>query len=156
MYTRGGARAMGMADALGALEVGRRADVVVAGPTIRRWCRTSTRCVHLALIQGHRGVRTVICDGRVVVDEGEPVTVDRAAVVARARASARAMAERTDLSSRAPCMSEVRLTRVTKTYGLVTASTTCRCISRTGEFTTVLGPSGSGKTTMLSLIAGIG
>jgi cytosine/adenosine deaminase-related metal-dependent hydrolase len=53
--------------------------------------------LQLALIQGNRSVRTVICEGRVVLDEGEPVTLDRRAVLARARASARSMAARTDL-----------------------------------------------------------
>lgn len=51
-------------------------------------------------------------------------------------------------------MSEVRLTRVTKTYGLVTALDAVSMHLPEGQFTTVLGPSGSGKTTVLSLIAG--
>ncbi len=51
-------------------------------------------------------------------------------------------------------MSEVRLTRVTKTYGLVTALDSVSMHIPEGGFTTVLGPSGSGKTTVLSLIAG--
>lgn len=97
MHTRGGARALGMAGSLGALEVGRRADVVVRRADDPAMVPDFDPMLQLALIQGNRGVRTVICEGRVVLDEGEPVTLDRRAVLARARASARSMAARTDL-----------------------------------------------------------
>jgi spermidine/putrescine ABC transporter ATP-binding subunit len=48
----------------------------------------------------------------------------------------------------------LRLDRVTKRYGAVTAVDTLMLEIRQGEFFTLLGPSGSGKSTTLLLIAG--
>ena len=52
-------------------------------------------------------------------------------------------------------MTRVRFSKVSKSYGAVTAIGDLTLSVESGEFTTILGPSGSGKTTMLSLIAGI-
>jgi cytosine/adenosine deaminase-related metal-dependent hydrolase len=97
MHTRGGARAMGMSGSLGLLAPGRRADLVVRRADDPLMCPGVDPALHLALLLGNRGVRTVVCDGAVVLDEGEPRTMDRAEVLSRARGSAQRMAARTDL-----------------------------------------------------------
>ena len=55
---------------------------------------------------------------------------------------------------REPTMAEVRLERVVKRYGNVTALQSIDLEIQEGEFLTLLGPSGCGKPTTLRLIAG--
>jgi 5-methylthioadenosine/S-adenosylhomocysteine deaminase len=97
MHTRGGARAMGLSANLGILAPGRRADVVVRRADDPLMSPGFDPALHLALLLGNRSVRMVVCNGAVVLDEGEPVTLDRAEVLFRARASAQRMAARTGL-----------------------------------------------------------
>jgi 5-methylthioadenosine/S-adenosylhomocysteine deaminase len=85
MATQGGARAIGMGGALGAIWPGMVADLVLI----------DTRVPHLtpmhdplaALVYSARGadVRTVIVDGGVVVRDRQVITLDEEAVLARAR-----------------------------------------------------------------------
>ena len=87
MGTRGGARAMGLGHAIGSLEVGKRADVVLVrtdGPNASGYS-----CAEAFLYECADGsdVRTVLVDGEVVVSDGELVTVDADEI--RSRAAAR-------------------------------------------------------------------
>ena len=85
MATRGGARAIGMGDTLGAIRPGFLADLILI----------ETRAPHLtplhdplaALVYSARGsdVRTVIVDGEIVVKDGTVTTLDEEEVLARAR-----------------------------------------------------------------------
>jgi 5-methylthioadenosine/S-adenosylhomocysteine deaminase len=85
MATRGGARAIGMGDTLGAIRPGFLADLVLI----------ETRVPHLtpmhdplaALVYSARGsdVRTVIVGGEIVVKDGTVTTLDEEEVLARAR-----------------------------------------------------------------------
>ena len=52
-------------------------------------------------------------------------------------------------------MAEVRLERVTKTFGDVTAVDDLDVTIKDGEFLVLLGPTGAGKTTTLRLVAGL-
>ncbi|MFJ7048800.1 amidohydrolase family protein [Streptomyces sp. NPDC101112] len=88
--TRGGARALGLGDRIGALEVGRAADIVLMdlrGPH----CRPLHDPV-AALVYSVRAsdVRDVVVDGRVVVRDGRLLTADVPGLLAgiEARASA--------------------------------------------------------------------
>jgi 5-methylthioadenosine/S-adenosylhomocysteine deaminase len=85
MATRGGARAIGMGDTLGAIRPGFLADLVLI----------ETRAPHLtpmhdplaALVYSARGsdVRTVMVGGEIVVKDGAVTTLDEEEVLARAR-----------------------------------------------------------------------
>ena len=92
MATRAGARTLGLARDIGSIEAGKRADLIVV----------DRDRLHLApgpdpystLVYAARGsdVRTTVVDGEVLVDECRPTRVDRAEVVAEARAAARQLA----------------------------------------------------------------
>lgn len=98
MFTRGGARAMGMADRLGQLAVGLPADIVIRRGDMPEAQPGFDPVRNLMLIQRSKGVETVICDGRVIVAGGRPVGVDLDAVIADARVSARRTAQVADLT----------------------------------------------------------
>jgi 5-methylthioadenosine/S-adenosylhomocysteine deaminase len=94
MATRAGARTLGREDEIGSLEVGKRADVIVVDrdrPHLAPGPDPYSTLVYAA--RGH-DVRTTIVDGTVLVDDFEPVRVDRTEVVAEARAAAQELATR--------------------------------------------------------------
>ena len=76
--TLGGARALGLADQIGSVEVGKRADLLVvdARPHL------PNGDVYTTLVYSCRGadVRTVLVDGRVVVEDGRLLSLDLEAV----------------------------------------------------------------------------
>ena len=98
MATRSGARTLGLEHELGSIEVGKRADLIIV----------DRDQLHMApgpdpystLVYSARGsdVRTTIVDGEVLVSDFLPVRVDRAEVVAEARAAARDLAARCIMS----------------------------------------------------------
>ena len=86
--TRQGAQAIGMGNAVGSLEIGKRADIVLLdqrSPTLAPLVDGYGVVVHSA--SGH-DVDTVIVDGRVVVSGGRLTQADGDAIVARAQAVA--------------------------------------------------------------------
>jgi cytosine/adenosine deaminase-related metal-dependent hydrolase len=85
MATTGGARAMLETD-LGLIAPGQKADLVLHDLDAGWW--TPLNDPVQQLVFGERGgsVRTVIVDGRVLVEEGRAVTIDEAAVTKEARA----------------------------------------------------------------------
>ncbi len=91
--TRGGARAAGMGEELGAIEVGRRADLILVDPSDADcWGAKDPFYLAAHCILG-RDVRSVIVDGKLVMKEREMLTVDLAALRARLAADgARIMA----------------------------------------------------------------
>ena len=94
MATRSGARTLGLEHELGSIEVGKRADLIIVDrdqPHIAPGPDPYSTLVYSA-----RGsdVRTTIVDGEVLVSDFLPVRVDRAEVVAEARAAARDLAAR--------------------------------------------------------------
>jgi cytosine/adenosine deaminase-related metal-dependent hydrolase len=87
--TRGGARALGLAGEVGALEAGRKADLVVVDarrPHLVPTLRIVSGFVH----NGQAGdVDSVMVDGRWLLREGRALTIDEADVVSRAEEIAR-------------------------------------------------------------------
>ena len=91
MATLGGAKALGMADTLGSLAVGKAADLVVFDanrPHLRPHVNPLGNLVHTG--QG-RDVRIVVVAGEVLVEDGRPTKVDMEAVCAEAEAASRAL-----------------------------------------------------------------
>ena len=94
MATIDGARAMGLEDRIGSLEVGKQADIVVLDfrrPHLVPCENALGNLVHVA--QG-RDVEHVFVDGQQVVDGGLPVRVDLEALLAEASAASRALWQR--------------------------------------------------------------
>ena len=94
MATRAGARTLGLEREIGSLEVGKRADLIVVDRDRPHLAPGPDPYSTLAYAARGSDVRTTIVDGEVLVDDFTPVRVDRAQVVAEARAAARQLAER--------------------------------------------------------------
>ena len=87
LATLGGARAIGCADEIGSLRVGKRADIVLVGTERPAWTpRPADPRQLLVWASGGHDVRHVVAGGRVVVRDGECITVDRAELRSAIRA----------------------------------------------------------------------
>jgi 5-methylthioadenosine/S-adenosylhomocysteine deaminase len=76
MATSGGARAALWDTAIGAIESGRRADLVLLDRRTPAFSPLNDPLAQLVYAESGHAVRMVIVDGRVVVEEGRPVTAD--------------------------------------------------------------------------------
>ena len=97
MATRSGARTLGLEREIGSLEVGKKADVIVVDRD--RPHLAPGPDPYSTLVYAVRGsdVRTTIVDGVLLVDDFEPVRVDRAEVAILARVAAAELAARAGL-----------------------------------------------------------
>ena len=86
MATLGGARALGMEDRLGSLEVGKRADIVVVSLAAPRLHPLYDPVSHLVYVAKGADVRDVVIEGRVVMRDRKVLTMDEAAVIRDAEA----------------------------------------------------------------------
>lgn len=96
MLTRNGARAVGLGDEIGSLEVGKRADLVLHRMDVPEALPGIDRIRQLVFSQRSRTVDTVIVNGRVVLEGGQATRVDAAEIYARAREASKRMSERID------------------------------------------------------------
>jgi len=85
MATTGGARSMGLADEVGALEPGRRADIAVLDLDALGLLPLNDPVRQVVYCETGASVRTVLVNGRVVVDEGRLTTLDLQALREEAR-----------------------------------------------------------------------
>jgi 5-methylthioadenosine/S-adenosylhomocysteine deaminase len=94
MATRGGARACGMEDRIGSLEVGKRADIVIH--TLRRveLLPPTDLLRNLIYSSGAKSVDSVIIDGKVVLDRGEFPHFDEQSLLAQATIGSKALLKR--------------------------------------------------------------
>jgi 5-methylthioadenosine/S-adenosylhomocysteine deaminase len=84
--TLGAASALGMADEIGSLQVGKRADIALVDTTGPEWVpRSPDPVLQLVWASDGRSVRHVVSSGRVVVRDGEPALVDRVALTLEAQ-----------------------------------------------------------------------
>lgn len=93
--TAGGARAVGLGDRIGSLEPGKRADVVIHAPGRPETVPALDPLRNLIYSAGARTVRSVVIDGRVVLDDGRLTGVDEATAFAAVEEAARTMVART-------------------------------------------------------------
>ena len=98
LVTIGGAEVLGIADLVGSIEVGKRADLVVHRTDQPSWQPVSPDPV-LPLVWSAQGTTThhVVTDGRVVVRDGRSTLVDEIELFQRATTAGRALAERAGL-----------------------------------------------------------
>lgn len=98
MATIDGARAMGLDQEIGSIEVGKRADVIIVD--LNRIHAAPGRDVVSALVYSAQAsdVRSTIIDGRIVMREGELTTLNEATVIEQANREAAALSERAGVS----------------------------------------------------------
>ncbi len=85
MATIGGARALGMADRIGSLEPGKRADLIVVGMTSARQTPMYDPISHLVYTTRGDDVRTTIVQGKVLMRDRAVLTLNEGSVLAEAR-----------------------------------------------------------------------
>jgi 5-methylthioadenosine/S-adenosylhomocysteine deaminase len=88
MATLGGAQAIGLADQIGTLAAGRRADVIQVSLADLHFTPLYDVVSHLVYVADEQDVVTVVVDGRILMNEGKVLTVD----AKRTRAEANAIA----------------------------------------------------------------
>ena len=91
MATINGARAVGLADRLGSLEVGKRADLVIRSDDLPEAHPPTDRIAAILYSTGSKSVDTVVIDGRVVLESGHPTLVEPVDVYRRVDAAAAAV-----------------------------------------------------------------
>ena len=98
LATIAGAEAIGMADRIGSLEVGKQADIVVHDAT--NWGWSPRGDVGLQLVWGTDGrtVRDVFVAGKPVIRDGECVTVDAPALRRHGREEQRSLLDRAGIT----------------------------------------------------------
>jgi cytosine/adenosine deaminase-related metal-dependent hydrolase len=102
MATLNGARGMGLADRIGSLEAGKKADLVLHDTGRPEWRPLLDVVNQLVWSADGRGVHTVFVDGVKVVDAYRCTRVDETALYARAEVAGRAIAERAGLANPGP------------------------------------------------------
>ncbi|MEK7714476.1 MAG: amidohydrolase family protein, partial [candidate division NC10 bacterium] len=98
MATVNGARCAQRAGEIGALEVGRRADLVLFDTARPEWQPLYNPVANLVYSATGRSVDTVIVDGRVLVEGGRALTLDEDAIIEEARRRAPGILARTGLA----------------------------------------------------------
>ena len=82
MATIDGARALGLENEIGSLEVGKKADIVLFDLNQPNVVPHKNKIHHLVVEFGtNRNIHTVIVNGKIVVEDGEVKTVDESAIV---------------------------------------------------------------------------
>lgn len=94
MATRGGARAVGLDAQIGSIEEGRLADLVLHTLDRPELRPTSDMVRNLVFSSGSRTIRSVIIDGRVVLDDGRFPHLDEPALLERIDAASHHLWER--------------------------------------------------------------
>jgi cytosine/adenosine deaminase-related metal-dependent hydrolase len=97
MATVRGAEALLLDGAIGSIEPGKRADLVLYDLDAPEWRPLLNPVNNLVYAASGASVRTVLIDGRVVLDEGRFTTLDERALYDRAEILARAQVERAGL-----------------------------------------------------------
>jgi 5-methylthioadenosine/S-adenosylhomocysteine deaminase len=102
LATVNGARAMGLSDAIGSLEVGKKADFVLHDTRSPEWGPVFDAVTQLAFSAPSGGVHSVWVDGVQVVDDGRATLIDEDKLLADARQAGAALIARTGLPIQTP------------------------------------------------------
>jgi len=94
-----GARCAQRPGEIGALEVGRRADMVLFDTARPEWQPLYNPVANLVYSATGRSVDTVIVDGRVLVEGGRALTLDEGAIIEEARGRAPGILAKTKLAA---------------------------------------------------------
>ena len=101
MATIGGAKTMLLADQIGSLEPGKKADVVLHDANRPEWRPLLNVVNQLVWSADGRGVHTVFVDGRKVVDGGRMTTLDEDRLYAEAQRAGESIVVRSGLPDKA-------------------------------------------------------
>ena len=85
MATIGGARVLGMADRIGSLEPGKRADLIVVSMAAARQTPLYDPISHLVYVTRGDDVRTTIVHGKVLMRDRRMLTLNETAILSEAR-----------------------------------------------------------------------
>ncbi len=97
MATIGGARALGLAEEVGSLEVGKRADLAIVEWSGAHHAPNDDPYASLVFSARGSDVRAVVVDGRVLVEEGRLLEQELPSIVSEARAQRAKVAARAGL-----------------------------------------------------------
>lgn len=100
MATLHGARALGLEDEIGSIEVGKRADLVLHDRRRPEWTPLLNVANQLVYSADGRGVHTVFVDGEKVVENYRLTTIDTGALYERAQRAGEAIVARSGLPDR--------------------------------------------------------
>jgi cytosine/adenosine deaminase-related metal-dependent hydrolase len=98
MATIGGAAALGLADDIGSIEVGKKADLVLFDTRRPEWRALFNPVNSLVYNADGRSVHTVIIDGKVVVEGHQPLFVDEWELIQKVQAIGEGLLSRTGVS----------------------------------------------------------
>jgi len=96
LATIGGAKAVGMSDSIGSIEIGKKADLVILdgkAPNLRP-LQPGTMVSNLVYSGNSSNVKTVICDGAVVMRDRKILTIDENEVLDKSEGAIRGLMER--------------------------------------------------------------
>lgn len=99
MATVNGARRAQRAGEIGAIEVGRRGDLVLFDTARPEWQPLYNPVANLVYSATGKSVDTVIVDGRVLVEGGRALTLDEGAIIEEARRRAAGILAKTKLGA---------------------------------------------------------
>src|SRR5207248_3449172 len=98
MATLTGAQALGIADEIGSIETGKKADLVLFDTQRPEWQTLFNPVNNLVYNADGRSVHTVIIDGRVIVDAYRQSFVDEARLFAKVQAIGEDLLARTGIT----------------------------------------------------------